>query len=376
MIGTEMKKRSDKYPNAKPYRDRHGKRRWRYRVRGFTAELGTDYGSEEFERRYQEAEKGSKVKGQIGAGRTVPHSLDDLVAHFYKLHFPTIEESTRADYRSVIEPLRMKHGRKRIAHLKVRHVMAIKAEMHETPVQANKMLKRLSQMLDLAVQMEWIAANPVKGVKKFATTTDGFHTWDEGEIARFYEVHKLGTPAHMCMTLMLYTGAAKVDAVKLGPANVKAGRISYRRQKTKKNPSGVLVDIPMHPALMEAINASPATFTFLETRHGKPRTRSGLGSSMRKWCDKAGLPLCSSHGLRKAICRRIAEAGGTPFEIMSVSGQVTLAMAQKYCETFGRRDLADSAFSRLDGTKAEQKLTNHPLRFVRNSDKQLKGKDK
>lgn len=86
-----------------------------------------------------------------------------MVAHFYKLHFPTIQESTRADYRSVIEPLRIKHGKKRIAHLKVRHVMEIKAEMEKTPVQLNKMLKRLSQMLDLAVQMEWLAANPRQG---------------------------------------------------------------------------------------------------------------------------------------------------------------------------------------------------------------------
>lgn len=81
--------------------------------------------------------------------------------------------------------------------------------MHERPVQANKALKHLSQMLDLAVQMEWIAANAVKGVKKYATTTDGFHTWDEGEIARFYEVHKIGSRAHMCMTLMLYTGEVR-----------------------------------------------------------------------------------------------------------------------------------------------------------------------
>ena len=85
---------------------------------------------------------------------------------------------------------------------------------------------------------------------------------------------------------------------------------------------------------------------------------------MRKWCDVAGLPLCSSHGLRKAICRRIAQAGGAPFEIMAVSGHVTLSMAQKYCADFGRRDMADSAFSRLDETKKVQNLTNHPKRFV------------
>ena len=371
-----MRKPSDKYPNAKPYRDRHGKRRWRYRVKGFTAELGTDYGSDEFERRYQDAEAGGKAKGQIGAGRTIPRSLDDLVAKFYALHFPNIAESTRADYRSVIEPLRLKHGRKRVAQMKVRHVMEIKAGMAETPQQANKTLKRLSQLLDLAVRLEWRTDNPVKAVDHFRTSSTGFHTWDEGEIARFYEVHEIGTPAHLAMTLMLYTGASKVDAVKLGPSSVKDGRIAYRRQKTSKNPSGIEVNIPIHPALAEALRHAEGRFTFLETAHGRGRTRSGLGTSMRKWCDKAGLPLCSSHGLRKAICRRIAEAGGGPFEIMSVSGHVTLSEAQRYCETFGRKALSDSAMERIGGTKNEQNVTNHPHRFVNSNRKPLKGNGK
>jgi hypothetical protein len=52
-----------------------------------------------------------------------------------------------------------------------------------------------------------------------------------------------------------------------------------------------------------------------------------------------------------------------------------LSMAQKYCESFGRRDMADTAFSRLNGTKAEQNLTNHPQRFVTKSPKPLKIKD-
>jgi len=37
----------------------------------------------------------------------------------------------------------------------------------------------------------------------------------------FYSVHKLGTVAHTAMTLMLYTGAARADAVKLGWGNIK-----------------------------------------------------------------------------------------------------------------------------------------------------------
>lgn len=371
-----MKTRADKYPHAKPYMDRHGKRRWRFRAKGFTAELGTDFGSDDFERRYQDALNGQASKPGAGASRTVAGTFDDLVAQFYRLHFPNIEESTRADYRAVIEPLRPKHGHKRVAHMKIRHVMGIKADLADTPQQANKTLKRLSQLMDLAVKLEWRTDNPVKGVDHFKTDSTGFHTWDEGEIARFYEVHPLGTPAHLAMTLMLYTGAAKVDAVKLGKANLKAGRIIYRRQKTRKNPNGVEVNIPMHRDLAAALALATGSFTFLETQYGKARTRSGLGTSMRKWCDRAGLPLCSSHGLRKAICRRIAEAGGTPFEIMSVSGHVTLSEAQRYCETFGRKGLSDSAFDKMDGVKPEQKLTNHPARFVNVAANNMKEKDK
>jgi integrase len=206
----------------------------------------------------------------------------------------------------------------------------------------------------------------------YVIATDGFHTWDEGEIEQYYSVHKVGTPPHLCMTLMLYTGAAKVDAVKLGPSNIKDARIVYRRQKTAESPSGVKVDIPIHPKLREALAARPATFTYLETRLGKARSRKGLGTSMRKWCDKAGLPLCSSHGLRKTICRRIAEAGGDPFEVMAVSGHITLLMAQEYCKTFGRRGLSDSAFELMGGTENKQNLMNHPARFVRNSTNQRK----
>ena len=60
---------------------------------------------------------------------------------------------------------------------------------------------------------------------------------------------------------------------------------------------------------------------------------------------------------------------------MSVSGHVTLAEAQRYCETFGRKALSDSAFSKLQSTKSEQNLTNYPVKFVRSGVKVLKIKE-
>lgn len=232
--------------------------------------------------------------------------------------------------------------------------------------------------MDLAVDLEWRTDNPVKGVKRFPVNSEGYHTWDEGEIARFYEVHEMGTPAHLCMTLMLYTGAAKCDAVKLGRGNIRDGRIVYRRRKTKKSPEGFEVNIPVHPYLAETLAlVAPDAFTFLQSEIGQARSPKGLGSSMRKWCDKAGLPLCSSHGLRKAICRRIAEVEGDVFKVMAVSGHTDIKEAQKYCERFNRKGKANSAIAGLPGgAEREQNLTNHPARFVRSAINAMKRKEK
>ena len=336
-----MAKKTDQYPHARAYRDRHGRMRWRYRHKGFSAELDTEWGSEEFRRRYADAVNRQKTKTGAGASRTVPGTFGDLVSRFYALHFPSIEPATRKDYRACIEPLRKKHGQKRVARMRRRHVMEIKAELAGTPSQANKVLKRLSQLMELAVELEWRTDNPVRGVPHYRIEGTGFHTWDEGEIARFYQVHPFGSAAYLAMTLILYTGASRVDVVKLGRGSVKAGRIEYRRQKTRKNPAGILVNIPIHPELARVLEIVPAkAFTFLETAQGKARTANGLGTRMRKWCDDAGLPMCSSHGLRKAICRRLAEAGATAPEIMSVSGHTTLAEMQRYIEAFGRKGMA------------------------------------
>ena len=130
--------------------------------------------------------------------------------------------------------------------------MKLLAEKATTPAAANNRRKRLIQILDHAIALDWIKSNPAKATKPYKVSGDGFHTWDEGEIKRFFEVHELGSLAHKAVTLMLYTGAARVDVVKFGPWNIKqtpdGPRFEYRRQKTIKS-NGVLISIPLHPDL-------------------------------------------------------------------------------------------------------------------------------
>lgn len=56
----------------------------------------------------------------------------------------------------------------------------------------------------------------------------------------------------------------------------------------------------------------------------------------------------SPHGLRKAACRRMAEGGGTPHQIMAISGHKTLGEVTRYTVAASRRMLAKQAVATLD----------------------------
>ena len=238
------------------------------------------------------------------------------------------------------------------------------------------MRKRLIQLLDFAISLDWRGDNPARATKPFRVGSEGFHTWNEDELAQFFKTHKPGTLAHTAVTLMLYTGAARVDAVKLGPENIRNGKIEYKRQKTRRS-GGVLVSIPIHPDLAEVLARLPTDRPFLATLKGKERSAGGLGNLMQSWTEKAKLPHCSAHGLRKACARRLAEAGATAHEIGAVTGHKTLALVQRYTEAAGRGGMADSAMEKLiSRPNGERNLANLSERFVNSLTNPIQGKDK
>lgn len=55
------------------------------------------------------------------------------------------------------------------------------------------------------------------------------------------------------------------------------------------------------------------------TEFGKPFSVAGFSNRFRKWCNEAGLPHCSAHGLRKAGSARLAELGASDRKIMGPS---------------------------------------------------------
>ena len=83
------------------------------------------------------------------------------------------------------------------------------------------------------------------------------------------------------------------------------------------------------------------------TSFGAPYTVAGFGNKMREWCDEAGLPHCSAHGLRKAAARRVAENGGTQQELMAVGGWANDKDAAPYVRDANKAQMAGTAVARV-----------------------------
>jgi len=83
----------------------------------------------------------------------------------------------------------------------------------------------------------------------------------------------------------------------MGPQHIRKGVLSVTQQKT-----GTELAIPAHPRLAEIIAATECGhLAFLVTATGAPFSVDGFRHLFREWCDAAGLPQCSAHGLKGGV---------------------------------------------------------------------------
>lgn len=94
--------------------DRHGKRRVRFRRGGLSTYLSGTPWSEDFMRQYAQALDGVKARtDNVGAGRTLPGSVNALVVSYYRSpEFRGLKASTQKARRWIIERFRNEHGDK------------------------------------------------------------------------------------------------------------------------------------------------------------------------------------------------------------------------------------------------------------------------
>lgn len=296
---------------------------------------------------YEEAKGGERTK--IGKNKTIPGTVSAVIATYYESpDYKGLSISTKSTYRNMLERVRGDHGDKRVARLERKHIKVLMGEKAETPEAANNLLRTFRLIIRQAVEMGLRKDDPTIGMKKIRTQSKGFTTWEEEHIDQFLAQHKPGTRAHLAFSLLLHTGQRRADIVRLGRQHIRNGMIVLTQQKT-----GADVAIPIHADLRAAIDQAPnGNLTFITTAQGKGLTPESFTNWFRDCVREAGLPgNLSPHGLRKAICRRLAEAGCTSHEIMAISGHKTLAEVDRYTKAANRVKLARKAMEHLGRTE-------------------------
>jgi integrase len=243
--------------------------------------------------------------------------------------------------RGILERFRADYGERPFALLPADWIEALLDA--KPPHAARSWLVTLRSLCKFAIKRGYLRTDPTANIKLESVKSDGFHTWSEEEIARFEAHHPIGSKPRLALALLLYTAQRRSDVVRMGRQHIKAGVLTVRQGKT-----GAELAIPVHAHLQTVLDATPSEhLTFLVTTTGKPYGGNALSEQFRKWCDAAGLPTrCKPHGLRKAACRRLAEAGCSANEIMAISGHATLKELVRYTKAADQARLARNAMTR------------------------------
>jgi integrase len=212
-------------------------------------------------------------------------------------------------------------------------------------------LRLLRALMAHAVKIRMIPTDPCLGVRKVPYKTDGFHTWTDDEIATFEAKFPSGSRERLAFSLLLYAGQRRSDVVRMGRQHIRdivlEGRRNAAIEVTQVKTNRRLL-IPIHPLLAREIEHAPRNrLTFLLTEKGQPFSPTGFYNIFSDWAREAGLPPGRSpHGLRKAAGRRLAEAGATAHQIMSILG-VTLQTAEIYTRQAEQARMAVVGMARL-----------------------------
>lgn len=345
---------SDLPPNVRPVTDRHGKVRYRFRKKGYkSAYIQGHPGTAEFHKSYAEALGGAvEDEGVKSAMSVTPRSLDDLLRRMkqsakWRSKAPATQHRQSLVYARFMDrtdPKGRRYGERPVDAVTVGWLDRILGEMDSTPGAANDLRKKLAVLMEYACALEWRTSNPVRHTAKFA---DGksHHTWTDEEIEQYRAAHPLGTMARLTLELALNTAARRCNIASLTRNSIREGRIITAHAKGNNAAS-----VPMLNSTREALDALPAAPIkhLVVTQFGKPFSVGGLGNRARKWCDAAGLPHCSLHGLRRALSRILAEKGATDAEGMAVTGHKKAAHFAGYRADADRIALADTAMGRLN----------------------------
>jgi len=295
------------------------------------------------------------TKGEVANARQPNHQTGTIGAALRAFlasdHFLTRATSTRRSWRRFVEEFEKVFAKARLTDLQPKHIRLYLARYDPHP--ANNRLKVWRAFCRWCVDAGLCDEDAARAVRpRRAPSSDGHAPWTNDDVKLFRKRWPVGSMQRLAMELMIHTGAAIGDAIRIGPGNVQNGWISYRRVKSKTLALSPLTAdwpewFPGSPYLLDCIERAPRALTFLCTASGKPRSAKAASQWFSKAAKQAGLsPDKTSHGLRKHQSVAMAERGASTDQRMAILGHDTTQQTQEYSKSADARRI-------ISGTKSD-----------------------
>jgi len=340
-------------------RSRHGKVRFYFRRKLGAPKhrLPGQPGDADFHNCYSELLQGCTQYNTGVISSVAPSTFRWLAVEYFKAPaFKQLNPSTQGQRRRILETMLCEptkpgspilYGDVKLRDLSTKALRVLRDRKADLTGAANYRVKVLRQLFKWALEEEHTTTNPARDLSNIKRATQGIHSWGIEEVAQYEACHPIGTKARLALALLLWTGVRRSDVVLLGRQHSHGGWLRFTQSKNRAR-KPVRVDIPILPELQRVLDVSPTgDLTYLVTEHGRPFAVAGFGNKFRDWCNQAGLPQCSAHGLRKAGAATAAENGATPHQLMSIFGWLSLAEAERYTKAAGRKKMAGEAMGML-----------------------------
>lgn len=316
---------------------RHGLVVWYVRVdRGPRIRIKEPYGTKAFMAAYDAAVAGAPAPAP---GKAHKGTLRWLVDE-WKLSsdWHQTKPATKRQRENILLNVLETAGSEQVSHITAAAVEKGRERRMKTPAAANNYLKTLRALFRWAKSVKHVSVNPTLEVEFLKNKTNGFPPWTGDDVKRFCTRWPAGTREFIALSVLLFTGLRRGDAVRVGRPHVRNDAITIRLEKT-----GQEVTIPILLPLVAALEVGPVgELTFIATKAGRPMVKESFGTWFGEACRAAGIEK-SAHGLRKLSARLVAEGGASEEVLMAWFGWTSIGMSQVYTRAANKTRLARQA---------------------------------
>lgn len=306
------------------------------RIKGKYHRIHAGFGTADFDRQYWEILTGKRTEARTG--------WTALIASYMQSdRWAGLKPRTRSDYERVLTYLDKTIGRRDVALLTRKDVIAaMEANRHRVRF-ANYIPQVMSILCEHAVDIGWRKDNPAKGTRRIPTPEakkQPHVPWTDAAVKLWRE------KAAPLPRLIFEIGVGSVqrpdDWTKFRWNDYDGDSLRIKQGKTDK-----ALWLPCTASLKAALDAAPKTgLTILTRQDGRPLPYRRMAEIMREERKRLDLTTYDLHALRYRGVQELAWAGCDDDEIASYSGHSSKEMIRLYAGIARQQMRARSARSK------------------------------